>query len=90
VLAAALEETAPGDRHLTAALDELLSDSELLTRSLLGVNDVGGEGGEGLEGPEEMGTDGFPGPATAPFAGPMPGVYRGRGMGRFAYRPRRP
>ncbi|HEY9496631.1 MAG TPA: AAA family ATPase, partial [Intrasporangium sp.] len=85
VLAAALEETAPGDRHLTSALDELLSDSELLTRSLLGVQ---GSGGEGLGDPEEMGAGGFPGPGGANFAGPMPSVYRGRRAGWFAYRPR--
>lgn len=87
VLAAALEETAPGDRHLASALDELLSDSELLTRSLLGVQGFGGEGGEGFGDPEEMGAGGFPGPGNAPFAGPMPGVYRGRGAGWFTYRP---
>lgn len=38
VLAAALEDSDPGDAHLSAALDDLLSDAEQLTRALLGVN----------------------------------------------------
>ena len=88
VLAAALEETTPADRHLTSALDELLSDSELLTRSLLGVQGFGAEAGEGPGEPDEMGAGGFPGPMGAAFAGPMPGVYRGRRGGWFAYPPR--
>ena len=86
--APAVVPTRPGDRHLTSALDELLSDSELLTRSLLGVQGFGGEGGEDPGDPEEMGVGGFPRQGGAAFAGPMPSVYRGRGGGWFAYRPR--
>jgi ATP-dependent 26S proteasome regulatory subunit len=37
VLHAAAADTEPADEHLTTALDELLSDTETLTRSLLGV-----------------------------------------------------
>lgn len=81
VLAAALEETTPADPHLAAALDELLSDAETLTRSLLGV--AGGP--DGLDG-DPLGPDGVPGPGIAPH-----GVRRGRGQsgfGWFAYAPR--
>ena len=50
VLAAAVEDEPPGDDHLGIALDELLSDSERLTRSLLGVG--AGELTGGPDGPE--------------------------------------
>ena len=83
VLGAALEETAPADRHLGEALDGLLSDSETLTRSLLGVRGGG-------EGPEGMAPDGVPGLEGPAWAGPMPGrVRHGGGRGWFAYAPRR-
>jgi len=76
VLGAALAEKDPGDSHLRDALDALLSDSEVLTRSLLGVRAE--HDGEGM--PDELGDD----PRFAP--GPMPGRASGRGW--FAYRPR--
>ncbi|MDV3222583.1 ATP-binding protein [Intrasporangium sp.] len=80
VLGAALEGTTPTDHHLATALDELLSDSEVLTRSLLGVR--GDEtAGEGMR-------DAYPDAGPAPFSGPSPGLHRGRGAGWFAYRPR--
>ncbi len=81
VLGAALEETSPEDRHLAAALDELLSDTETLTRSLLGVRE-----GD-VEGSAVPGVD--MGPGGASFGVPMPGrVRHGGGAGWFAYRPR--
>jgi hypothetical protein len=44
VLRAALEDAEPADEHLTGALDDLLSDTESLTRSLLGVDAAGPPG----------------------------------------------
>src|SRR6478752_171087 len=46
VLAAALADEPPADDHLGVALDELMSDAQALTRSLLGVgaHDDGGDG----------------------------------------------
>ncbi|MDN5796774.1 MAG: ATP-binding protein [Intrasporangium sp.] len=93
VLHAALAGTAPSDEHLAAALDQLLSDSEVLTRSLLGVAgdagwsgeeggfDEGGPGERGPGGPDERGEPGagsaMLGPGPVPRPGRMPGVYRG-------------
>jgi hypothetical protein len=87
VLHAALAGVDPGDEHLEVALDELLSDSESLTRSLLGVSTAGDdEFGE----PGAFGDGGASGGGwVAPAPGPMPAVYRGgRGHGWFAYAPR--
>jgi len=56
VLAAAIADEPPSDDHLGIALDELLSDGERLTRSLLGVDPAGGDDAE-------------PGPAPFPAAG---------------------
>ncbi len=94
VLHAALAGRDPADEHLASALDELLSDSEVLTRSLLGVASSGAdgpaEGGPGTEGgswPE--GGSASPGPVPVPRPGRMPGGYRGgRGFGWFDYGPR--
>ena len=47
VLAAAVADEPPGDDHLGHALDELLSDAEALTRSLLGVGLDGRDGADG-------------------------------------------
>ncbi len=53
VLASAVADEPPADDHLGVALDELLSDAERLTRSLLGVGLGGGAGaGWGPEGPQ--------------------------------------
>jgi len=57
VLAAAVVDEPPADDHLGTALDELLSDSERLTRSLLGVGSDGSGaaaegGGEWVPGPD--------------------------------------
>lgn len=82
VLHAALAGDDPSDASLRSALDELLSDAEVLTRSLLGVSPGGPESGE--EG-------GFGGSAEGGWAAPAPApaVYRGgRGVGWFAYAPR--
>jgi len=49
VLAAALTDEPPSDEHLGLALDELMSDAQRLTRSLLGV---GSRPDEGLDGAE--------------------------------------
>jgi hypothetical protein len=49
VLAAALSDEPPSDEHLGLALDELMSDAQRLTRSLLGV---GSRPDEGLDGAE--------------------------------------
>ncbi|MGO4596811.1 AAA family ATPase [Terrabacter sp. 2RAF25] len=66
VLAAALADEQPADDHLGLALDELLSDSQRLTRSLLGVGSgepadggAGGPGGEPSGGPMGL-PAGFP------------------------------
>ncbi|WP_083707398.1 AAA family ATPase [Intrasporangium flavum] len=56
VLAAAIADEPPADDHLGIALDELLSDGERLTRSLLGVDPGAGDDAE-------------PGPAPFPPAG---------------------
>ncbi|HET7474715.1 MAG TPA: ATP-binding protein [Dermatophilaceae bacterium] len=50
VLKAALEWQDPQDGHLTAAMDDLLADSETLTRSLLGAG-TGGPSGPAVAGP---------------------------------------
>ena len=53
VLAAAVDEQPPTDEHLGLALDELMSDTERLTRSLLGVGAADlGSGGSGPGGPD--------------------------------------
>jgi hypothetical protein len=73
VLAAALRDEPPADDHLGGALDELLSDSQRLTRSLLGVGS-----GDAAGGPD----GGTPG---APMAG-LP--HRpGRSISMFGYSP---
>jgi len=46
VLRAALEDAEPADEHLIGALDDLLSDTESLTRSLLGVDSAEGHQGQ--------------------------------------------
>lgn len=91
VLHASLAGVDPADAHLASALDELLSDSEVLTRSLLGVSPDGDATGSGEFG--EPGGGGWvgPGPGPGPMPGPgvMPAVYReGRGFGWFAGAPR--
>ena len=59
VLRAALEDAEPVDEHLTGALDDLLSDTESLTRSLLGVDSAEGHRGQ------------LP-PVVSPRGGPAP------------------
>ena len=59
VLAAALADEPPSDDHLGVALDELLSDAQRLTRSLLGV---GSATGEADLGPTGMPPRGMPRP----------------------------
>src|SRR6478609_307772 len=49
VLAAALSDEPPSDEHLGLALDELLSDAQRLTRSLLGVGSGHDEGLDGVD-----------------------------------------
>ncbi|WP_141824321.1 AAA family ATPase [Humibacillus xanthopallidus] len=78
VLAAAIADEPPADDHLGAALDELLSDSHRLTRSLLGVD--AGEGGPDGAGPDGVGPDGFP-------RGFQQVHRHGRGGGFVAYAP---
>ena len=74
VLSAALAGVEPTDEHLSPALDQLLSDSEQLTRSLLGTGPGDGEAewdrpaGPGLHG-----------------AGRFPGRGRGRGQTGFGW-----
>jgi SpoVK/Ycf46/Vps4 family AAA+-type ATPase len=75
VLAAALSDEPPDDDHLGTALDELLSDAQRLTRSLLGV-------GPGEISPSREGPDG--GPPGGPFTRP---ARARRGPGWFAYAP---
>lgn len=66
VLRAAIAGVDPTDEHLTAALEDLLSDAETLTRSLLGAG--------GPVDPDE----GVGGPIPSRY--PQPGVWRvGRG-----------
>ena len=72
VLAAALADEPPSDDHLGAALDELLSDTHRLTRSLLGVG----------PGDEPLGAEG-PAPGMPPRGMPRPG----RALGWFGYSP---
>jgi hypothetical protein len=70
VLAAALVAEPPADDHLGTALDELLSDSEHLTRSLLGV-----AGSGGADGDAQPGGDGIPrAPVMRPRGRPFPGL----------------
>jgi hypothetical protein len=64
VLAAALTDEPPSDDHLGLALDELLSDAQRLTRSLLGVGS--GEPTEGRDG-TRAGFPHRPGRAIATF-----------------------
>ena len=77
------EGTDPADRHLSAALDDLLSDAEHLTRSLLGV-DTGDL--DSLDAPSGAGPG--PGPGPGPMR-PRPRPRRGgdAGSGWFAYSP---
>lgn len=83
VLHGALAGQDPSDEHLESALDELLSDSEALTRSLLGVPSDGEPAGEQGEfgGPGEGG-GGWAEPAPAPVV-----VRGGRAFGWFGYAP---
>ncbi|WP_460625956.1 AAA family ATPase [Intrasporangium mesophilum] len=90
VLAAAVADEPPTDDHLGLALDELLSDTERLTRSLLGVGaGMAGWGPDGPQGGWAGEPDGIPvgpGPLTRPprgrwattsfgwFGPPPPGV----------------
>jgi len=75
LLAAEADET-PGADHLRAAVAELLSSRDTLTRRLLGAADGGAAGGPPSAGPVPgragLGSAGF-----APRPGPMPGVYKG-------------
>ncbi|MCU1538105.1 MAG: Cell division protein FtsH [Humibacillus sp.] len=87
VLTAAVADEPPSDEHLGVALDELMSDTERLTRSLLGV------GADELAGGPD-GPGGFGGPGGPGFGGPGmmgPGMMvRGRPMrsrASFAYDP---
>jgi AAA+ superfamily predicted ATPase len=73
VVNAALAGRPPEDADVSHALDEMLSDAESLTRTLLG-----GEGGYFPE-PEEMEPPDYPGPV-----GPQPGLAPG-GMSWSAY-----
>jgi hypothetical protein len=76
VLAAALAGEPPADDHLGLALDELLSDAQRLTRSLLGVGSGEPVGGGG---------DGVPG---GPMGGPAGFPHRpGRSISMFGYSP---
>ena len=80
VLAAALADEPPGDDHLGTALDELLSDSQRLTRSLLGVEAGGGGQPGGDWGPDADGGPVPPGPMIRHRARPA-------SFGWFAYGP---
>ena len=62
------------------ALDELLSDAEALTRSLLGVR-PGGEGGEGLGDRRRWAADGFPGAGPHPLPARCPACTGDAGGG---------
>ncbi len=94
VLAAAIEDEPPGDDHLAGALDELLSDTQRLTRSLLGVAPGGGPdgsgGADGHYGPGAPGAGGFGpiGPDGIPMG--MPGGRAMRSRASFAYDPTAP
>jgi DNA polymerase III delta prime subunit len=72
VLAAAVADEPPADDHLGLALDELLSDAEHLTRSLLGV------GADGAWGPGGPG-GGWAGEADGMTVGPGPLMRPPRG-----------
>jgi SpoVK/Ycf46/Vps4 family AAA+-type ATPase len=76
VLTGALEGAPPNDDHLRTALEELLSDTQRLTRSLLGVQ----PGDDGVDGPGFE--DGIPPGATLS----RPGRAQ-RATGWFAYSP---
>lgn len=69
VLAAALLEESPADRHLLGAVDELMSDGAALTRSLLGSG--GGSGG----GSDEQAAGPVPGSVTR-YEGSYSPAYR--------------
>ena len=73
VLAAALAGEPPADDHLGLALDELLSDAQRLTRSLLGVGADGHGGGEGATG-SHPGFPHRPGRAVSMFGLPGHGL----------------
>ncbi|MEP7332828.1 MAG: ATP-binding protein [Terracoccus sp.] len=77
VLMAAVEGADPADGHLTAALDDLLSDAEHLTRTLLGV-------GAGDGGSHDLPTDAGAGLMRPPRSR----RGGGSGSGSFAYIPR--
>lgn len=83
VLGAAITGAEPGDEHLEAALDELLSDSEALTRSLLGVSGGPGSGSD-PDGVEQGAAHGVP--VAEPGLAPPHGG-QGVSTGWFAYRP---
>jgi hypothetical protein len=74
VLLAAEAGESPGPEYLRAAVDELLSSRDALTRRLLGA--TGGSGEPDTSDPGGASYARFPGgPGRGP--GPMPGVYRG-------------
>ncbi|MEU4194026.1 ATP-binding protein [Kribbella sp. NPDC026611] len=72
VLLAAEAGTAPGPESLRAAVDELLSSRDTLTRRLLGAT-----GDSGLDDASGASGQAGYGPAAHPRPGPMPGIYRG-------------
>ena len=76
VLMAAVEGADPADGHLSAALDDLLSDAEHLTRTLLGV---GAGDGDSPDPP----TDAGPGLMRPP----RPRRGGASGSGSFGYSP---
>ena len=75
VVAAALAGAAPSDAHLEVAVEQLMADSEALTRSLLGSNGQHPDGGAPA-GP-------FPGPSPFPAPFPGPGVRPGPPTGPY-------
>jgi hypothetical protein len=82
VLPAAEAGEAPGPDHLRAAVAELLSSRDTLTRRLLGASNGesydDGSGGAPGPGPAAPGVAGpGAGPGAVPRRGPMPGVYKG-------------
>ncbi|MEO6996920.1 MAG: AAA family ATPase, partial [Terracoccus sp.] len=79
VLMAAVEGLDPADEHLTAALDDLLSDAEHLTRALLGV-------GAGDSGSSDLPSGAGPG-LTRPPRARRGGSSGSSGSGSFAYSP---
>jgi hypothetical protein len=81
VLLAAEAGEEPGADQLRAAVAELLSSRDALTRRLLGATDDDGSGGaHAPAGPGSAGP-GLAGPGAGagvlPRGGPMPGIYRG-------------